>query len=200
MWAHIQEQYLDQYEWFMKAGERRIKLKWPSLDWSSCVSRSTYPHPRAHVPLPGIDDDTYVNRRRLEQDLKLLDSDLPFFLGLKRYGSDTRDLPPPSEIFQQINYLRFCHGGAGYIVSRGLLRMMGDRILECNTSPPSTYLEDVRFAACVYRLTGECSLGDGLVQPLWPVLCFWLTERPDQHCRGRLHGLALAGVWSPGWV
>jgi len=34
-----------------------------------------------------VDDDTYVNQRRLEQDLQLLNPELPLFLGIKRYTS-----------------------------------------------------------------------------------------------------------------
>lgn len=59
------------------------------------------------------DDDTYINLPRLRQDLALLDPQAPAYLGSKRFGGGARGTPGPGPLWQNKNYMKFAHGGAG---------------------------------------------------------------------------------------
>lgn len=48
----------------------------------------------------------------------------------------------------------FAHGGAGYILSRGLIYLMQDKFQDCISSKPATTLEDAKLSACIYTQAG----------------------------------------------
>ncbi len=60
------------------------------------------------------DDDTFVHRTRLQRDLSMLNPSVPLYLGRNVGQKDD-----------------FCHGGAGYILSRGALEMIGPHLHLC---------------------------------------------------------------------
>eukprot|EP00035_Acanthoeca_spectabilis_P012983 m.236063 g.236063 ORF g.236063 m.236063 type:complete len:726 (-) comp15771_c0_seq3:109-2286(-) len=124
--------YIDRYDWFMKA-----------------------------------DDDTYVHLPRLKWLLRHLDPSVPLLLGSSRFGMATgmsTQLPlskmlRKGEFFREMGYYSMCHGGAGYVVSRGLLALLEKKLRRCEVEPPPTHMEDAKLAFCANQHTGVQCLG-----------------------------------------
>jgi hypothetical protein len=101
------------------------------------------------------DDDTYVNLPRLQRELAGMDPDVPAYFGAKRFSASLVGTGRPMPLWPLKSSLKFGHGGAGYLLSRGALRALGAAgFRACLTSPPRTTLEDAKLAACVYAGLG----------------------------------------------
>lgn len=102
------------------------------------------------------DDDTYVHLPRLKWLLRHLDPSVPLLLGSSRFGMATgmsTQLPlskmlRKGEFFREMGYYSMCHGGAGYVVSRGLLALLEKKLRRCEVEPPPTHMEDAKLAFC----------------------------------------------------
>ena len=86
-----------------------------------------------------VDTDTYVNVASVERLLRQLNPEVPALLG-RRMGFYLR---PPFNASKPEGQT-FCHGGAGYLLSRGLLRVMAERFERCIRVGPRSSLEDGR--------------------------------------------------------
>jgi len=80
------------------------------------------------------DDDTYVHRTRLDRTLALLDPAVPLHLGRQVGGGGVG--------------AGFCHGGSGYILSRGLLARVGPHLSSCFEGR-ARHWEDLWLKNCV---------------------------------------------------
>eukprot|EP00049_Salpingoeca_infusionum_P018838 m.359023 g.359023 ORF g.359023 m.359023 type:complete len:1247 (+) comp18374_c0_seq1:602-4342(+) len=96
------------------------------------------------------DDDTFINKERLTKTLSVYNPDIPVYLG-KPFASKIKGITGPGPLWQDFTSLGFCHGGAGYILSRALLKLVGPYIREF---PHVTSLEDCAVAAVLYHYTG----------------------------------------------
>eukprot|EP00041_Stephanoeca_diplocostata_P020427 m.457301 g.457301 ORF g.457301 m.457301 type:complete len:680 (+) comp21577_c0_seq4:196-2235(+) len=112
------------------------------------------------------DDDTYVNIPRIKQLLAHIDPDVPFFAGSTRFGLHTGknafvslgEMVQSGKYFAELQHVSMCHGGSGYVLSRGLLRLLRQRLQRCELQPPHTHMEDAKLAFCIYQYTGlTCS-------------------------------------------
>lgn len=54
----------------------------------------------------------------------------------------------------------FCHGGAGYVLSRAMLRELGPFLAQCMEEEPfvTSGWEDVKLGGCIYRHLGQTCL------------------------------------------
>eukprot|EP00045_Choanoeca_perplexa_P002137 m.23154 g.23154 ORF g.23154 m.23154 type:complete len:812 (-) comp11342_c0_seq1:36-2471(-) len=90
-----------------------------------------------------VDDDTFVYRSRLEKTLSLLRSDLPIVLG------------------RGVNHgTGFCHGGAGYVYSKGLLEHAAPYMeRHCRNMGLSNQWEDLFMHRCLQRVLSVGGVG-----------------------------------------
>lgn len=84
------------------------------------------------MDLPQVDDDTFINRRRLEMVLSKFNPNVPTLIG-------------------HINNAGFCHGGAGYIFSKALLRAVGPYLFHCRAKKQGSAAkwEDLYMKWCI---------------------------------------------------
>eukprot|EP00035_Acanthoeca_spectabilis_P038637 m.54905 g.54905 ORF g.54905 m.54905 type:complete len:794 (+) comp9225_c0_seq2:2080-4461(+) len=95
------------------------------------------------------DDDTLVNLPELRSLLKQLDPALPFQLGNNGYGVGCRGPAPTSLFYRQNRGTDPCHGGAGYVLSRGLLDIMAPHFKGCADEWPMSSYEDAKVSYCL---------------------------------------------------
>ncbi|EGD75700.1 hypothetical protein PTSG_07817 [Salpingoeca rosetta] len=82
------------------------------------------------------DDDTFVHRSRLSKLLHTLNPHIPMILGRKAGGPTG-----------------FCHGGGGYVLSRGLLDHIGPHLNDvCSNIDMSHPWEDMFMRECIARI------------------------------------------------
>lgn len=100
--------------------------------------------------------------------LALLDPEVPLYLGSARFGmSGGRRVPlgrymKKGEFFREKQHYSMCHGGSGYILSRGLLRLLKGKFKRCEYEPPPTTLEDARLSFCINQHAGtQCTALEG---------------------------------------
>lgn len=114
------------------------------------------------------DDDTYVNLPRVRALLAELDPEVPLFLGSTRFGlqplggrggTQLTRMVQRGEFFREVAKHSMCHGGSGYIVSRGLLRLLRPHLQRCELAPPPTNMEDAKMAFCISQFTGLQCIG-----------------------------------------
>jgi hypothetical protein len=97
------------------------------------------------------DDDTYVNLPELRKVLQAFDPSVPAQFGNNLYGVACRGPAPTSPFYWQNRGINSCHGGAGYVISRGALELTADRWLDCATQWPGSGYEDGTVAYCLMR-------------------------------------------------
>eukprot|EP00045_Choanoeca_perplexa_P014006 m.162483 g.162483 ORF g.162483 m.162483 type:complete len:1196 (+) comp16533_c0_seq1:148-3735(+) len=100
------------------------------------------------------DDDTFVNLPRLQRELSLLDPEALFYGGCKRFNAHVPKTKAVNAFYTPKNSLKFAHGGAGYILSRGTLRAIQGVLEDCIRQPPLTTLEDAKMSTCLYSNLG----------------------------------------------
>lgn len=107
-----------------------------------------------------LDDDTFVHKERLLKTLSVFDPTVPLLLG-KSYVTrpSSGAVTGPGAMWKDVDSLTFCHGGAGYIMSRELLRRVGPHLLESTTV---TALEDAAIAAACFEVTGARCMNTNL--------------------------------------
>lgn len=100
------------------------------------------------------DDDTFVSLPQIRRVLREFDSRVPIFLGNNGYGVGCRGIAPASPFYWQNKGTTPCHGGAGYVLSRSLMQLMGPHFLDCSAEWPSSSYEDATMAFCLLRHSG----------------------------------------------
>jgi hypothetical protein len=95
------------------------------------------------------DDDTLVNLPELRHLLRQLDPALPFQLGNNGYGVGCRGPAPTSLYYRQNRGTDPCHGGAGYVLSRGLLDLVAPKFKGCANEWPMSSYEDAKLSYCL---------------------------------------------------
>jgi len=106
------------------------------------------------------DADTYVNLLAMSERLSCFNSAEPHYLGVLHASM------PSSNVRKDWSAMFFAHGGSGYVVSRGLIRSVGDWSIPCLAVTMQTTqgnaMEDVAFAACL-RSQGVAALSYGFL-------------------------------------
>jgi hypothetical protein len=105
------------------------------------------------------DDDTFVNVPQMLEYLKAFDPEIPLKLGNNLYGVSCRGVAPDSPFFWENKGGAPCHGGAGYAMSRGLLKIVGPHVLGCSAEFPSTSYEDAKVEFCMMRHAANKCIG-----------------------------------------
>ena len=105
------------------------------------------------------DDDTLVNLPQLREVLKAFDPRVPVQLGNNMYGVGCRGPAPDSQFFWENNGAKPCHGGAGYVMSRGLLDIVGPHFIDCGSQWPGSSYEDAKVAFCLMRHAASHCIG-----------------------------------------
>lgn len=105
------------------------------------------------------DDDTLINLPQLREVLKAFDPQIPVQLGNNMYGVGCRGPAPDSQFFWENNGAAPCHGGAGYVLSRGLLDIVGPHFIDCGSQWPGTSYEDAKVAFCLMRHAASHCIG-----------------------------------------
>jgi hypothetical protein len=105
------------------------------------------------------DDDTLVNLPEMRRLLRALDPSVPFQLGNNGYGVGCRGPAPTSLFFRQNRGTDPCHGGAGYVLSRGLLELAAPRFRGCADEWPSSSYEDAKLSYCLMRHAAANCIG-----------------------------------------
>ena len=103
-WARVIELPAEAEEGGMNLLSRKVLHMWEAVarDWAD-----------KYDYFMKADDDVYVNLPRIRQDLAFLDPDAPAFLGSKRFGGSAKGTPGPGPLWQNKDYMKFAHGGAG---------------------------------------------------------------------------------------
>ncbi|EGD80807.1 hypothetical protein PTSG_01396 [Salpingoeca rosetta] len=96
------------------------------------------------------DDDTYINMDRLKKTLSVYNPEIPVYIG-KPFSTKTKGVDGPSPLWRDFTTIGFCHGGAGYVLSRELLRIVGPYFRD---SPSVTALEDAAISSVLYQHSG----------------------------------------------
>lgn len=111
----------------------------------------TSPSPPSRALLTQVDHDTFVNLPRLRRTLSAFDPEVPALLGNPFAGKVTPPVAGPNAFWQRFKIAPFCHGGAGYILSRALLRQSGPHF---RSAPFYSSNEDTTVGAVLLAATG----------------------------------------------
>lgn len=99
------------------------------------------------------DPDTYMSLQNVADRLACFDSEQPHYLGV------THATVPAAGLQDMFGSLYFGQGGIGYVVSRGLIRQVGEITGYCLASLVETTkgisMEDVIFAVCLKQIGVE---------------------------------------------
>jgi hypothetical protein len=105
------------------------------------------------------DDDTFVNLAEMRELLAAFDPNIPAQFGNNLYGVGARGAVPAPPFYWQNRGIDSCHGGAGYVISRGALDITADHWLGCATEWPGSGYEDATVAFCLMRHVGTACFG-----------------------------------------
>lgn len=75
------------------------------------------------------------------------------------YGVSAKGPAPTSVFFRQNRGCEPCHGGAGYVLSRALLQLVGPHFPGCMDEWPQTTYEDAKVAFCLMRHAASHCIG-----------------------------------------